>query len=85
MTGDALRTRTAVWDRGDTVYVAVLPRGPIRVLEGTAAVIWREASAGPRDETALRVAAAIAIPVEEIRADVDAFIDTLVDTGILPD
>ena len=33
---------------GDTVYAAPLPDGPIMVLEGIAALIWREATAQPR-------------------------------------
>jgi hypothetical protein len=68
----------AVWESGDAVYVARLPRGPITVLAGTAGAIWRAATAGPIEGAAERVAAATGMETEAIRESVDAFIDRLV-------
>lgn len=65
------------------VYVAHLPSGPIAVLEGVAGLIWTEACAGDRETLAARVAAALAPPAEGIDGDIDEFVATLVDRGLL--
>lgn len=73
----------AVWERGDVVYVAVLPQGPITVLEGPAATIWLAAHAGSIEGAADRVAGATGLDVEEIRASVDEFVGRLIAQGLL--
>lgn len=74
----------AVWDADTAVFVAVLPSGPIRVLQGTAAVIWRALSDGAPETTAERVAARTGAEVADIRADVDSFVQELRAAGVLP-
>ena len=73
----------AVWESGNAVYIAVLPRGPITVLEGPAAAIWLAAHAGSIEDAADRVASATGLDVEEIRASVDEFVGRLIAQGLL--
>ena len=73
----------AVWESGDAVYIAVLPRGPITVLEGPAATIWLAAHTGSIESAADRVAGATGLDVEEIRASVDEFVARLIAQGLL--
>ena len=68
---------------GHTVYVASLPAGPLVVLEGAAAVIWREATRGPADGWVARVAEAVAAADADISADVEAFVVDLCARGLL--
>ena len=68
---------------GDIVYAAPLPDGPIMVLEGIAALIWREATARPRGSVADVVAATTGQDAASIRAYVDVFIDEMVARGLL--
>jgi hypothetical protein len=68
---------------GDIVYAAPLPDGPIMVLEGVAALIWREATAEPRGTVADVVAAATGQDAASIRPYVDGFIDEMVSRGLL--
>ena len=75
--------RIAVWESESALYVAALPRGPITVLEGTAVTIWIAANAGPIEDAAARVADAMGLTVDEVRAPVDQFIDRLVARGLL--
>lgn len=75
--------RVAVWENGDAVYVAPLPRGPITVLEGTAATIWIAANAGPIQGAADRVAGATGLRVDDIRESVDEFVGRLIAQGLL--
>ena len=75
----------AVWESGDAVYVAVLPRGPITVLEGTAITIWFAANDGPIKGAAERVAGAMGLEVDDIRATVDEFVDRLITQGLVSD
>jgi hypothetical protein len=67
----------------ERVYVAHLPDGPIQILDGTAALIWSRALAVPRS----RLAAAVADEVEgdpaTVRAEVAAFVDHLIQEGLL--
>lgn len=68
---------------GPRVYAAPLPRGPIAVLDGPAAVVWLaivEDRPGPLAE---RVAEAVGEPVEVVAADVAAFVDELVERGLV--
>ncbi|CAN5398466.1 hypothetical protein BH10ACT5_BH10ACT5_19010 [soil metagenome] len=73
----------AVVDEADAVYLARLPDGPIAVLDGVAALIWSEACAGDRETVSVRVAAAIDPPTAGIDHDIDAFVTSLVDQGLL--
>jgi hypothetical protein len=73
----------AVTEEGDAVYAAHLPDGPIAVLEGTAALIWDEACSGERETIADRVAEATGAAADEIRSDVESFVDQLVAQGLL--
>lgn len=77
-------SRVASWDQGEVVYVATLPRGPIAVLDGTAAVIWRAVVAGEPSGTVARVADAVGLGEEEIRPTVEEFLAHLVDAGLMP-
>jgi hypothetical protein len=83
MSGYRPRSGLGVVVRDDTVYVAPLPDGPILVLEAVAAVIWVAACGGPASTTAERVAIATGLPVERVRADVDAFVSELVERHLL--
>ena len=73
----------AVWERDDAVYIAVLPRGPITVLQGVAAAIWLAAQAEPMEAAADRVASATGLEAEEIRASVEEFVGDLIARGLL--
>jgi hypothetical protein len=74
----------AVIQEGEvTFYVAPLPDGPILVLDGIAALIWAEACAGDREHLAVRVAASLDPPGEDIAGEVDAFVSRLVERGLL--
>ena len=68
---------------GDTVYAAYLPAGPIVVLDGIAALIWKTACDGPAATIVDRVAAATDASVDDIRTEVDAFVADLVRRGLL--
>lgn len=76
--------RVASWDEGDVVYVAALPLGPIAVLDGAAAVIWRALVAGNREGTPSRVADAVGVAPEEVRLAVEEFLAHLAENGLLP-
>jgi hypothetical protein len=74
----------AVIQEGEaTLYVAPLPDGPIVVLDGVAALIWAEACAGDRENLSSRVAASLDPPGEDIEREVEAFVSTLVERGLL--
>jgi Coenzyme PQQ synthesis protein D (PqqD) len=68
---------------GHVVYAAPLPDGPITVLDGVAALIWREAQGAPRERVASGVAAATGEDVGSIAAHVDGFLDELLVRGLL--
>lgn len=70
-------------DEGETVYAAALPDGPIVVLEEVAAFIWVEACNGERESIADRVAEVTGAGADEVRTDVEAFVDDLVARGLL--
>jgi len=83
VTGRVESDPLAVWRSADTVYVAVLPRGPISVLEGSAVAIWTAANEGPLDSTADRVAEAVGLEVDDIRQSVDDFVGRLIAQGLI--
>ncbi|WP_460720907.1 PqqD family protein [Microbacterium aureliae] len=70
--------------RTDAVYVARLPDGPIVVLDAVAGIIWEEACAS-EDAVGIveRVALRTQSPPAEIAPAVRAFLDELVDVGLL--
>jgi hypothetical protein len=63
------------------VYVTALPDGPLSILEGTSALIWRAAQ--EHDELVASVAQLARANPESIRADVEQFVETLVAQGFL--
>lgn len=68
------------------VYVARIPHDPPRVLEGTAALIWRVAVEFPETDDAgvvERVAAVVDLPPTQISADVVEFLERLVAEELL--
>ncbi|QBF45274.1 PqqD family protein [Janibacter limosus] len=64
-------------DGADLVYVAHLPNGPISVLPGIAALIWRAAVEGsmPVVDT---VSATTGHPATTVREDVESFVADLI-------
>lgn len=83
MTGYRRAPGVAVVEDDDVVYAAILPDGPIVVLDGVAGVIWSEAREGPSSTIADRVAALTDASVDDIRGDVESFVDELVRRGLL--
>ncbi|WP_430647044.1 PqqD family protein [Agromyces sp. GXS1127] len=74
---------TAELIHADVRYAAVLPSGPIVVLDGVAGLIWAEACGGPAETIVDRVAASTGTEPDEVRADVDRFVAELVALGLL--
>lgn len=74
-------------DSGDRVVVLPLAEveAPTRVLEGSAALIWRAVAEGaaPSDVVATRVAAVAEVDEAVIRGDVDRFLGDLTHEGLL--
>ena len=70
-----------VVDDGEVVVLATLPDGPIVVLDKMAAQVWRLALSEPDAVSA--VAEACAAQVDEIRADVEGFIESLLARGLM--
>nr|NLI51551.1 PqqD family protein [Propionibacterium sp.] len=69
--------------QADAVYLASLPAGPIRVLTGSAALIWEAAQGRNLDGTVAEVLAATGGSPVEVRPDVEAFVAQLVTLGLL--
>ena len=68
---------------GGVVYLAPLPDGPLRVLSGASAVLYR-ALVDPHDDPAVRVARELGVAPEDVDADAVAeFADELVREGLL--
>jgi hypothetical protein len=65
-----------------TVYLMTLPDGQPAVLRGSGAVIWVVAAEG-EDDVAGAVAELVGMPVEEVSAEVERFLDELVELGVL--
>lgn len=72
-----------VIDDGDAVYAARLPQGPIVVLAGTAAVIWRAACDGRAGTVTDRVAGSVDRDGAAIDGAVEVFVADLVGRGLL--
>ena len=70
-------------EREDLVYIATLPQGPILRLDGAAAVIWAAALEDSAETLVDRVAATVGASSQEIADDVEGFIGTLVQRGLL--
>ena len=85
MTALEAADRVAAVVTPEAVYVARLPDGPILVLNGTAALVWQSAVASKRETIAERIAAATSMPVDGIRTDVEAFLESLIAQGLLVD
>lgn len=73
-----------------TLYLARLPNGPLVVLDGSAALIWRAAvttgagaAADPEESVVVEVAALSGVEPTDIRNDVRAFVTQLLDQGLL--
>jgi hypothetical protein len=73
----------AVVEEDDVLYAAILPDGPIVVLDGVAGVIWAEACDGDPTRIVDRVAAVTDSHPDDIRAEVESFVDELVRRGLL--
>lgn len=71
----------AVVSDGDVVYLALVPRGRPVALSGSASIIWT-ALPGTREEVAARVAHHYDVAPDDVRADVDAFLDHLIADGL---
>lgn len=65
------------------VYLAHLPDGPLVVLEGASAVIWRVATTCAADDLVLGVAGATGAPADDIAGDVERFVEELIARGFL--
>ncbi len=63
-------------------YVAAIPDGPLVVLDGPAFAIWKVAE-GEEDTVVSRVAEVTATSPGSIRADVEHFVERLVEQGFL--
>ncbi len=65
------------------VRVARLPDGPINVLDGSAAVVWRAATSSPRGSWVEAVAEELHGQAEDLRPQVEDFVASLVASGLL--
>jgi hypothetical protein len=83
MTGYRRAHGVAIVEEDVVVYAAILPGGPIAVLDDVAAVIWTEACNGPGSTIADRVAAVTGSTAVDIRDEVESFVDELVRRGLL--
>lgn len=83
MIGWGVPPDVGVIDNGDAVYLAPLPDGEIHVLAGSALVIFRIACEKSQRTVASRVAEVAGVPEESISNDVEIFLDTLVNAGLL--
>ena len=69
---------------GVIVYLAPLPDGPVKVLNGIGSLIWLEATATDTPvDLVERVAALVDRPPDTIRADVNSFLAHLVEGRLL--
>lgn len=78
-----LPDRVGVVRSGDDVYVARLPDGPIVQLSGTAAIIWSATVDEDGGRPVDRVAARAGVPSAQIADDVERFLASLVERGLL--
>ena len=74
-------------DKDAALYLAHVPDGTPVILRGSAALIWLTATGDPRPghpaDVAARVAQETGLAVEELRDDVETFLRTLVEQGLL--
>jgi len=74
-------------DKDATLYLAHVPDGTPVILRGSAALIWLAATGDPRpdhpSDVVTRVAQETGLAVEELRDDVETFLRTLVEQGLL--
>lgn len=83
MTSLRVSDRVGVTEEEGVVFVARLPDGPILELGGTAALVWRRAFDGPREQIADRVSQDAGTDPAEIRDEVNSFVETLIELGLL--
>lgn len=83
MTRFAVCADVGVIDDGDRVFAAALPRGPIVVLAGVAAEVWRAAPGADLDGIAARLAAEGASEEGEAERDAELYMQALIDAGLL--
>jgi len=83
MTAWRVADRVGVTEEAGVIFAARLPDGPILELAGTAALIWRRAVDGPRQQIAERVAQDADADAAEIRDEVDRFVEELIELGLL--
>lgn len=68
----------------DAVYVAVIPEGPVRVLEGAGAIIWEAIGDHRRvSEIIAEAAAQAGLSAGQIGDEVRAFLTNLSDLGLI--
>jgi len=72
-----------VLDDGVRVFAAALPDGPIVVLAGIAADIWRVLPGSAEADAAARLIADGLSPAEEAAGDVSMYAQAFVDAGLL--
>jgi len=74
---------SAVPEAGGVVYLAPLPDGPVAVLSGASAVLYRALVAGDGDPVA-RVSRDLGVSPEDVDAEaIDDFADELVEAGLI--
>lgn len=73
----------ATVDDDGVVYAARLPDGPVFVLEGVAALIWREACTKSAASLVDRVAEATDAEAEQVGGHVDSFVLDLIRRGLI--
>lgn len=74
--------RCAVIDDGDVIYAAPLPDGPIIVLDGISALIWRVVGDPDVADVTAHVAEATGEHPDDIAPHVATFLDDLVRFGL---
>jgi len=73
----------AVVERDGVAYLAVLPDGPILVLDPVATVVWDVARAAPAERLAAGVAEAFGMPVAAVAPHAERIVGELVSAGVL--
>lgn len=73
----------SVHETADAVFVAPLPDGPITVLQGASAEIWRRASGHSRAGLTALLAEDFGVDAAEIAPEVNTFLDALVARALL--
>lgn len=72
-----------VHETADVVFVAPLPDGPITVLQGASAEIWRLAGGQSRARLTALLAEDFGVDAAEIAPEVNIFLDALVARALL--